>query len=270
MGERSALLRRSASGVAGVVLAFAAITAPSAVRAAADGPAPGDPHELERWLLADDVDWHARAQEVAEQVRPSVVAVFHPTEPWGASSGWLISPTEVVTARHVASDGDGNPVTRIVVGFDGQQRTATTVAVAEGLDVGLFELDAPLDLPTLEWGDENDLEPGDPLLVIGHPNVASGLGGWLTVAGTYVATVDGELQADIATDAGGSGGPLVDLDGRVVAISCCGYHYDFTGRGHGLVPAEFEVRTTAVWDRPQYSGGPAASRARGLVEGWRS
>ena len=90
-------------------------------------------------------------------------------------------------------------------------------------DLALLKIDAPKPLPFVEWGDSDKSRIGDWVLAIGNP---FGLGGTVTAgivsarqrdinAGPY----DDFIQTDAANNRGNSGGPMFDVDGKVIGIN---------------------------------------------------
>src|SRR5690606_4176923 len=90
-------------------------------------------------------------------------------------------------------------------------------------DIALLKVETDEDLPHVEWGASDDLEIGDWTIAIGNP---FGLGGSVTAgilsarsrninAGPY----DDFLQTDAAINRGNSGGPLFNIDGKVVGVN---------------------------------------------------
>jgi serine protease Do len=154
------------------------------------------------------------------QVAPGVVGVSLDDPEPRIGSGFAVSPTQVVTARHLVVGAeevaihtfDGTVVTARVVGSDAR----TDLALVEASD-GAF---TPVVL-----GSSAELEVGDTVLAIGNP---FGLGHSLAVG------VVGNLDRRLADDANGphtdflqltmplnpgnSGGPVFDELGRVVAV----------------------------------------------------
>jgi serine protease Do len=126
----------------------------------------------------------------------------------------------IVTNNHVVPDAP-----RIVVTLpDGRQRTAREVRRDPRSDLALVTIDPKgLNLSQAEWGDSDSLDIGDWVLAIGQP---FGLSGTVTagiVSGKGRAVGAGAyedlLQTDAAVNPGNSGGPMVDLRGRVVGIN---------------------------------------------------
>ena len=87
----------------------------------------------------------------------------------------------------------------------------------------MLKVEAGRDLPFVEFGDSDTADVGDWVMAIGNP---FGLGGSVTLgivsarnrdiqAGPY----DQFIQTDAAINQGNSGGPLFDMDGKVVGIN---------------------------------------------------
>ena len=166
---------------------------------------------------------------IAAAVRPSVVQVL-PGSSGGAGvvlsrGGELV----VVTNAHVARGSAGNRV-RIL----SHRRTAYTATIERadaGRDLALLTLrstDAG-DLCPAALGDATATRPGQLVLAIGHP---FGLTNAVTAGVVHaVGPVRdaGEpaprsrrlswIQADIMLAPGNSGGPLLDVQGRVIGIN---------------------------------------------------
>ena len=165
---------------------------------------------------------------IIAKVEPAVVAITTGAGAGsgvgGAGTGFVITPDGyIVTNSHVV---DG--ATRITVAFtNGDERTADVVGREAASDIAVLKVDAT-DLQTVELGDSDDAQLGDEVLVIGNAlalegglSVTRGIVSGLhrTVSTNTGATLLGMLQTDAAINPGNSGGPLVDADGRVIAIN---------------------------------------------------
>jgi serine protease Do len=111
---------------------------------------------------------------------------------------------------------------------------------ARGADVALLKVERN-NLPVLHLGDSDTVRVGDSIWSVGYPAVASSsdevIGGWLSrdsdleatfTTGTITAikrnvTNTPVLQSNVANYRGNSGGPAVNRDGDVVAISTWGH-----------------------------------------------
>jgi putative serine protease PepD len=142
----------------------------------------------------------------------------------GLGSGWLFDDNgHVVTNQHVVDGAE-----KVTVAFqDGTEVSARVVGSDASTDVAVLELeDVPDSATPLELGSTSALELGDPLVAIGSPlglqgtvtaGIVSGLGRDIEAPDGF--TIDGAVQTDAALNHGNSGGPLLDLDGRVVGMN---------------------------------------------------
>ncbi len=155
-----------------------------------------------------------------------------------AASGLMWSADGlVVTADHVIEDEDG-----IVVGLpDGNEVQATLVGRDPGADLALLRVEGVATAPP-ELAPDGATRVGHLVLAVGRPaagnaqaslGVASAIGGpWRSRSGTQV---DGYLRSDTTFFPGFSGGPLVDVQGRVLGINSSRF------RGRGLTIAAAAV-----------------------------
>ncbi|KPV41697.1 serine peptidase [Thiohalorhabdus denitrificans] len=134
-------------------------------------------------------------------------------------SGFIISQDGyIVTNAHVIKNA-----TEIVVQLTNrQQYQAEVVGKDETLDVALLKVDAE-DLPTVEAGDPEELSVGEWVVAIGSPfgfenSVTAGI---VSAKGRSLPTDNyvNFIQTDVAVNPGNSGGPLFNLDGKVVGIN---------------------------------------------------
>ncbi|SDB40142.1 Do family serine endopeptidase [Bauldia litoralis] len=135
-------------------------------------------------------------------------------------SGFVIDSSGVIiTNNHVIDGAD-----EITVNFaDGSKLTATLVGRDEKTDLAVLKVEPEEPLTALEFGDSEVLRVGDWVMAIGNP---FGLGGTVTVgivsarnrdinSGPY----DNFIQTDASINRGNSGGPLFDMEGRVIGIN---------------------------------------------------
>jgi len=127
----------------------------------------------------------------------------------------------VLTNQHVVQEAE-----RILVTFpDGRVLPGSVVGGDEDTDIAVIKVEGDGVQPA-EFGDSDRLKVGQPVLAIGNP---LGLAGGPTVTSGIVSSLRRSLdlgsgglkviQTDAAVNPGNSGGPLVDLEGRVVAIN---------------------------------------------------
>jgi serine protease Do len=157
----------------------------------------------------------AQVEAVVARVSPAVVGL----RIGGQGSGVIVSEDGyVLTAGHVAS-APGRDVTVIL--SNGRFARGQSLGVNYGMDSGLVKIldDPPAGgWPHVEMGKSSDLVKGQWCIALGHPGGYKfgrtpplRLGRILEVRGNYVRT-------DCTLVGGDSGGPLFDLDGKVIAI----------------------------------------------------
>ncbi|MEM9478223.1 MAG: trypsin-like peptidase domain-containing protein [Verrucomicrobiota bacterium] len=163
-------------------------------------------------------DWKERQlwiRTIAKSASPAVVAVEGITTPaWG--SGVVIDQEgHVLTAAHVIlSAGDF-----IRVHFpDGTAVRATALGANLSSDAGLLKIDEEGPWPYADMGVSAETADGDWVVSLGHP------GGFdidrrpPIRLGRVWSRSKGILATDCALASGDSGGPLFDLEGRVIGI----------------------------------------------------
>lgn len=137
----------------------------------------------------------------------------------GFGSGFIISDDGIiVTNAHVIQDAQ----TILVSLPDQRQFDATVIGADERTDIAVLKVNAT-DLPVLELGDSKSLKVGQWVLAIGSPfgfeytatqGIVSALARSLP-NDSYVPFI----QTDVAVNPGNSGGPLFDLDGKVIGVN---------------------------------------------------
>ncbi|MBI5772590.1 MAG: trypsin-like peptidase domain-containing protein [Verrucomicrobia bacterium] len=157
-------------------------------------------------------------EELAASVRESVVVISHfgrDGKVDGVGAGFVVGADGLIaTCLHVI--GEGRPVT--VQLADGRRFDVTEVfAWDRKLDLALVRIAAE-GLPVLPLGDSDALKQGTPIIAIGNPQ---GLDRSV-VQGVVSARRDIELtemiQLAIPVEPGNSGGPMLDMQGRVHGI----------------------------------------------------
>ncbi len=137
----------------------------------------------------------------------------------GFGSGFIISDDGyIVTNAHVIDDAQS-----ILVSLpDQRQFNATLVGSDDRTDIAVLKVDAT-GLPSLELGNSKKLKVGQWVLAIGSPfgfeytatqGIVSALARSLP-NDSYVPFI----QTDVAVNPGNSGGPLFDLDGKVIGVN---------------------------------------------------
>ena len=133
------------------------------------------------------------------------------------------SSGHVITNAHVV-DGAESAKVRFA---DGKTYDATVVGVDASTDLAVLKVEAPSSaLHPLELADSSQAAVGDVVVAIGSPfglensvttGIVSALGRSMKAPNGY--TITGSIQTDAAINHGNSGGPLLDLDGKVVGVN---------------------------------------------------
>jgi serine protease Do len=142
----------------------------------------------------------------------------------GSGSGFVVSPDGfVVTNNHVVDGAE-----EVTVTFDdGTAYQAEVRGVDPKTDIAVLKIDTDAELPWVQFGDSGAARVGDWVVAIGNP---FGLGGTATTGivsargrDIQAGPFDDFLQVDAAINRGNSGGPLFDLNGRVIGINTAIY-----------------------------------------------
>jgi serine protease Do len=141
---------------------------------------------------------------------------------YSVGSGAIIDKAKglIVTNYHVIEDASS---IEIILADSKKKLTATVIGSDPKTDIALLRAKIPSDARALELGNSDALRVGDVVLAIGNPfgyghTVTSGI---ISAKGRVLGTgpYDHFLQTDASIHPGNSGGPLVDLRGRVVGIN---------------------------------------------------
>mgnify|MGYP001111776437 CR=1 FL=1 len=146
----------------------------------------------------------------------------------GAGSGFIISPDGLaVTNNHVVA---GAATLEVYVGGEyDKSYNATVLGVSECNDLALIDINGPDDMPYLEWYD-GEIRAGLDVYAAGYPlgepefTLTRGIIAKAEADGdiTGTSSIDHTVEHDAAIQPGNSGGPLVDAEGRVVAVNYAG------------------------------------------------
>ncbi|MEY2115378.1 MULTISPECIES: Do family serine endopeptidase [Rhodanobacter] len=137
-------------------------------------------------------------------------------------SGFIISGDGyILTNNHVVDHAD-----KVTVRLqDRRTLTAKVIGTDPTYDIALLKVDAGGSLPAVTLGDSRSLKPGQWVLAIGSPfgfdyTVTQGI---VSAVGRNLGQRDQPytsfIQTDVPINRGNSGGPLFDLQGRVVGIN---------------------------------------------------
>jgi serine protease Do len=158
-------------------------------------------------------------RRVRETVLKAVPATVGLRVGGGQGSGVIVSPDGLIlTAAHVS----GRPGARCVVQLpDGRSLRGRTLGRIRGLDASMVQIDDPAvtePLPYVDLGLSSDLPQGSWTVATGHPGGFQAGRPPVVRVGRINANRDDYLQSDNTLVGGDSGGPLFDLDGRLIGI----------------------------------------------------
>lgn len=158
-----------------------------------------------------------------------------------SGSGWVLDAEAglVVTAAHVVNEGTGY----VVAPPGGEARPAELLASAPCEDLALLRVQDTAGLRETGLAPPGSVEPGETVVALGFPEEAApgdpagSTTGVVSLAGTRfedpaadVPAYPDVIQTDTALNPGNSGGPLVDLEGRVVGVNAAARTRGSTGR----------------------------------------
>eukprot|EP00913_Durusdinium_trenchii_P028328 g26556.t1 len=156
--------------------------------------------------------------ELTALVRKSVVVVTfagRDGKTLGLGSGFIISPDGLIaTNLHVI--GEARAIS--VKTADGKTYPVTSIHATERrMDLAIIQIDAK-NLPALPLGDSRTIRQGEKIVAIGNPrgltySVVSGV-----VSGRRTIDEKPVFQLAIPIEPGNSGGPMLDMQGRVHGI----------------------------------------------------
>ncbi|MGC6487725.1 MAG: S1C family serine protease [Planctomycetota bacterium] len=210
-------------------LAAAALMASLAAQTPAPRPgaAPGAPpvprvseERLREIFAGDDPANVAELRAMQDHVQALIQRVLPATVSLPGASGVLVERDGrpfLLCAAHVTLAADKEIRIRMT---DGRQLEGTSRGANHRSDVSLVRVDSDQPLPAVEIGKSSELKRGQWVLMLGHPSgrkkgrtAPARLGRVLRVPET------GYLVTDCTMQGGDSGGPLFDMQGRVVGIN---------------------------------------------------
>lgn len=179
--------------------------------------------------------------QIAESVMPTVVSIISSAgenqvngdHSMGIGSGVIYdkqgSKARVVTNNHVVEDGAHVEV----ILASGERKKATVLGRDSISDLAVLEVDAAGIKKIAEFGNSDELKPGETAIAIGNPlglgfsqSITTGVISWpnrkIPISFGNDGGHDWEfdvIQTDAAINQGNSGGALVNLNGKVIGIN---------------------------------------------------
>jgi serine protease Do len=150
----------------------------------------------------------------------------------GGGSGFIVHPDGLVlTNKHVVTDADAEYT---VVMNDLSEHPAKVLSRDPINDIAVLKINAAKDLPFASLASIDDIELGQTVLAIGNAlgmftnsvskGIISGLARSISASlggspDAHMEQLRGVIQTDVAINQGNSGGPLINLEGKVVGIN---------------------------------------------------
>jgi serine protease Do len=181
-------------------------------------------------------------KEIYKKAGPAVTLILGSDDGRQGSSGTgsIVTPEgKVITNAHVVLNQAGRPYKTIYVYLKPPKITGDNAkdltnrykgrvlafSPPDELDLAVIQIEsAPASLPTINFANPNNVEVGDEVVAIGHPEQG---GLWTLTTGTVSTVilnfngVKGKdvFQTEASVNRGNSGGPLLDEQGNMVGIN---------------------------------------------------
>ena len=134
----------------------------------------------------------------------------------GSGSGVIVNETGLVlTAAHV-SGGVGKKMT--VIMEDGTRHESTSLGLVANTDAAMIRIDKEGSYPFVEIDREDTASLGDWVYALGHSGGFDKERGVGVRIGRLVRMADQTINSDCSLIGGDSGGPLFDMNGRLIGI----------------------------------------------------
>ena len=159
-------------------------------------------------------------------------------------SGFVVSEDGyIVTNNHVVSNAD-----EIFVKFsDGREYKTKLIGTSPEVDIAVLKIESNEKFKPLEFSDSDKVEIGQWSIAFGNP---MGLNDSMTVgvvsasgrSSLGIEEIENFIQTDAAINQGNSGGPLIDITGKVIGVNTAIYSQSGGSVGIGFaIPANLAM-----------------------------
>jgi serine protease Do len=181
----------------------------------------------QRLTAPEAADLEGKIQRLYAKLAPSVVRFFNPRRKASGFSGVIVSPAgDILTcAHHHLAPGtrievelaDGRRVRATILGSVKQEPGSRARYAAA--DLGMARLDDKGPWPAAAVRPPGDLKPGERCLALGYPNAhLPGQPPLLRLGRILTPNPFGRIRCSCRAQPGDSGGPLFDLEARVIGV----------------------------------------------------
>ena len=199
--------------------------------------------------LKDLTNLESKIEAVSQKAMPATVALI--SSMTGSSGSGVITTADglILTAAHVVQGADEIEV----VFADGKQVNAKVLGANYSKDIAMVQIDGKGPWPCAAMGASKPLDAGDWVVALGH---SAGFDAARTPPvrfGRVVSKGPGNfLTTDCTLIGGDSGGPLFDLDGKIVGINSS-IGVSLTNNNHAGIDGFKEdwdrIKTGEAWGR---------------------
>ena len=178
--------------------------------------APSNPlPTLKRASISKKTTQHPQNTEALTAAKRALPSVVHFRN--GGTGSIITSDGYILTNQHVVVDDFDQAITDFQITLYNERIFSGRLVgyVESGTpDIAVVKIEAN-NLPTIEFGDSSTLQKGQSLLTIGHPGV---YGDWVVTGGKLLKIKKYNIFTNIPAGQGNSGGPIINLQGQMVAL----------------------------------------------------
>lgn len=183
-------------------------------------------------------------EDVIDEVNPSVVSITSEDEETQSLGAGIIVSADgyVVTNAHVAEGGQKITVTT----YDDEAYEAELIGMDAKTDIALLKVMHPQDFEPATFADSEDIRVGNTVFAVGNPfglgnSVSSGI---ISAKERDIekGPYDNFIQTDAAINQGNSGGPLFNMDGKIIGMNTAIFSTDGNNSGVSFAVPSNTVR----------------------------
>lgn len=160
-------------------------------------------------------------------------------------SGFVVSKDGyIVTNNHVIDGAD-----EIFVKFsDGREYKTKLVGTSPEVDIAVLKINSNETFKPLEFANSDDVQIGQWSIAFGNPmglndSMTAGIVSAAGRSSLGIEQIENFIQTDAAINQGNSGGPLIDINGRVIGVNTAIYSQSGGSVGLGFaIPSNLVVR----------------------------